>query len=146
MKNSKNIFGNFDLVPENEKGYVVELEKEFNISLPPVFRAFCQTFILNALKPDENHHIIHPNEELGYEGFQKTLRQRLTIYLNAGDYYKSHEMLPIATSGIHAGGICVSIENDSIYVLNEMTDERFVKISDNILNFIKELYQLNYLD
>ncbi|MBK6264770.1 SMI1/KNR4 family protein [Marivirga sp. S37H4] len=141
-----NIFGNFELVPNEQKGYVDELEKEFNVSLPPIFKTFCQTFVLNSLTPNENHHVIHPNEDLGYEGFRKSLVDRLKVYSNTGDYYQNDRMLPIITSGIHNGGICVSLDNDEIYVLNEMTDERFVKISKNIFEFISQLQQISFLN
>ncbi len=40
-----NLFGNFQLVPDQEKGYVEALEKKYNIMLPPVFKAFNQFFL-----------------------------------------------------------------------------------------------------
>ncbi|MFQ3576823.1 MAG: SMI1/KNR4 family protein [Cytophagales bacterium] len=138
-----NIFST--LVLEQNPAYVDELEAKYNIQLPPIFKAFVQTFEFGKFVPRPNHHIIHPNEDLGYEGFRLNLNERFDVYLNTGSYYQNDKMLPIITSGIHNGGICVSLNNDKIYVLNEMTKERFIEVSNNIFSFIAQLQQINYL-
>lgn len=143
----RNIFGNFDLVPENEKGYIEELEKEYGISLPPIFKVFCQTFVLNSLKPNENHHIFHPDEELGFDGFEFNLKELLGYYQEVGEPHSQRKMIPIATSSLHSGGICICYDNqnkDKIYVNDEMSDDDFTQVATDILDFISQIGQFNF--
>lgn len=144
----KNLFGNFELVPENEKGYVEELEKEFDISLPPVFKAFCQTFVLNSLKPDKDYRIFHPDEELGFYGFDFKIKELLDYFQEVGEPHSERKMLPIAISSIHSGGICVCLKSnsdiDKIFVNDEMSDDEFVEVSSDIFDFISQLDQFNF--
>lgn len=145
----KNIFRNFDLVPENEKGYVTELEEEFNISLPPVFKAFCQTFFLKSIRPSDSHYLLYQDEEVGFEAFEQSIEELISVYLEQGEYYQQSKMLPIATSGIHSGGICVGLDGaskDKIFVNNEVYANRFQLISDNILDFTTKLYEVHFDD
>ena len=139
-----NIFGTL-LLKQNPQ-YVEELEAKYNIQLPPIFKAFVKTFEFGKMISEPNHCIIHPNEELGYEGFRLSLEERLKVYHSVSNYYLNNKMLPIITSGIHDGGICISLVNDKIYVLNEMTDERFVEVAQDILIFFSQLQQINFLD
>jgi len=141
---ANHIFGT--LILEQNPAYVDELEVKYNIQLPPIFKAFVQTFEFGKFNPIPQHHIIHPDEDLGYEGFRLNLQERIEVYLKTGNYYQNDKMLPIITSGIHNGGICISLNNDQIYVLNEMRDERFVKVAINIFSFVSQLQQINYLD
>lgn len=143
----KNIFGNFDLVPENEKGYVAELEKEFNTSLPPIFKAFCQTFVLNSLKPDENHHIFHLDENLAFDEIESDLRNLMKSYLNESDYIKESKMFKFATSEIHSGGILISLEGDyidKVFVDIENESNRFTLVAESIFDFITQIQQYDY--
>ena len=143
----KNIFGNFDLVPKNEKGYVEKLEQEYDIFLPPIFKVFCQTFILNSLKPNNNHHLFHPDEELGFDGFEFNLKDLLGLYQEVGEPHFSRKMIPIATSSVHSGGICVcyGYENiDGVFVNDEMSDNDFVQIATNIFDFVSQIQQFNF--
>ncbi len=143
----KNIFGNFDLVPQNEKGYVEELEKEFNISLPPVFKTFCKTFILNSLKPDEGHHIFHPDENLAFDEIKYDLRNLMKSYLNESDYIKKFEMFKFATSQIHSGGILISLRGkniDKVFVDIENESGRFRFVAESIFDFITQIQQYDY--
>lgn len=143
----KNIFGNFELVPEIEKGYVEDLEKEFNIILPPIFKAFCQTFILNSLKPDEGHHIYHPDENLAFDEIEYDLRNLMKSFLNESDYIKESKMFKFATSEIHSGGIVISLEGkdiDKVFIDIENESTRFTFVAESIFDFITQIQQYDY--
>ena len=145
----KNLFGNFQLIPNDQKGYIEELEKKYNISLPPIFKAFNQTFIINSLKPDQDHHLYHLDEELGFEKFDFSIIEIIKLYLDVGEPHKTYKMLPIATSSMHSGGICVCLDdlnNDKIFINDEMSSEQFTLIANDILDFISQIKQFNYLE
>ncbi len=143
----KNIFGNFQITFESKQSDITELERKYEINLPPIFRLFCETFVLNSLKPDTDHHIFHPNEELGFDGFGFSLNELLEYFQNVGEPYQKMKMLPIATSSIHSGGICVCFDSenmDKIFQNDEMANDGFVEIGKNIFDFVKELEQFKY--
>lgn len=138
------ILGNFKVVSDNEKGYVEKLEQKYSISLPPIFKAFCKAVYLNSLKADEGYRLYHPDEELGFDGFEFTLNELLSYYLEVGEPHTKFKMIPIATSDIHAGGICLcydGINSDKIFVNDEMSNDQFVEVATDILDFISQLKQ-----
>lgn len=141
-----NLFGNFQLVPENKRGNVQELENKQNVSLPPLFKIFCGIFQLESLQADEGFRIYHPDEELGFYGFDFSLDELLGYFLEVGEPHTHRKMIPIATSEIHSGGICVCFEEgniDKIFVNDEMSDDGFIEVASNIFDFICQLKQFS---
>lgn len=141
----KNIFST--LVLEQNPSYVEELEKKHSIELPPIFKAFVQTFEFGKFNPTPQHEIIHPNNELGFDGFEHTLEEKINIYNNTGDYYQEQGLLPIIPSGIYAGGICLGISDeikDKIFLYVDGLNEKLRLISPDILQFIKQLKDVHW--
>ena len=138
------------LVLEQNPAYVDELEAKYNIQLPPVFKAFVQTFEFGKFVPRPEHKIKHPNNKhIGSIAFDLTLEEVLNVYLEQGDYYQSDKVLPIITSGIYASGICVGIADnnrDEITLYVAGIDEKLRLISPNILQFISELKEIHWDD
>ena len=141
----KNIFGY--LLLEQNPNYVGELEEKYNIQLPPIFKAFVQTFEFGKLETEPKHSLKHPNEELGFGGLETHLENKFIAYSEIGDYYQTDMMLPIIPSGIYAGGICLGLKDenaDGIFLYTEDWDEKFELISENILKFVSELRQVHW--
>lgn len=139
MENSRNIFST--LVLEQNPSYVEELEKKYNIELPPVFKAFVQTFEFGKFQPLPEHKIIHPNEEICYDGFLYTLEENMDLYKDYNELYVQPKLLQIANS-CYQNGICLDIENDKILLYKDIKD--YVVISENILHFFSQLKQVHW--
>jgi SMI1-KNR4 cell-wall len=142
---NNHIFANLSL--EKNPQYVDELEIKYSIKLPPIFKAFVQTFEFGKFNPSPQHLIIHPNKDLGYDGFEHSLERKITIYNEAGEYFQTPKMFPIATSGIYGGGFCVGLEGDfidKICVNFETIENKFEVIAPNILQFIAELKEVHW--
>lgn len=140
-----NIFGT--LVLEQNPAYVEELEAKYNIKLPPIFKAFVQTFEFGKFNPSPQHLIVHPNQDLGYDGFNQSLETKFTIYQEQGDYFQKDNMMPIASSGIFGSGICVCLQGenkDMLFVNTETIENKFEVIASNILQFISELREIHW--
>lgn len=140
-----NIFST--LVLEQNPAYVDELEAKFNIKLPPIFKAFVQTFEFGKFNPRPQHKIKHPNKDYGSIAFDLKLDEVLNVYIEQGEYYQYDKILPIITSGIYASGICVGISEDNqdaIFLYIGGIDEKLRLISPNILQFIAELQEIHW--
>lgn len=143
MENSKNIFST--LVLEQNPSYVEELEKKYNIQLPPIFKAFVQTFEFGKFEPTPKHKIMHSNEDIGYDGFGLNLEKDIKIYFNQGDTYTKPKVLPIITSGFYHYGICLGIDNnnaDKIFLFED--PEEITLIANNILEFTSQLKEVHW--
>jgi len=104
---------------EQNPGYVDELETKYSTILPPIFKAFVQTFEFGKFNPTPQHVIIHPNRDLGFDGMENNLENKFIAYTGAGDYYQEPKVFPIIPSGIYAGGICLGVSElnkDSIFL------------------------------
>ncbi len=144
MTNS-NIFGT--LVLEQNPAYVDELEEKYNIQLPPIFKAFVQTFEFGKMNPSPQHLIIHPNKDLGFDGMEDNLENKFIAYTDSGDYYHVPKVFPIIPSGIYAGGFCVGLSSenkDKILVNFETIENKFEVIATDILHFIAELKEVHW--
>lgn len=140
-----NIFG--ALVLEQNPKYVNELEAKYNIQLPPIFKAFVQTFEFGKMNPSPQHKIKHPNKELGFGGIENNLQNKFIAYTESGEYYLEKQMFPIIQSGIYSGGFCLGLigENiDKIYLYTEDWDNKFELVADNILQFISQLKEVHW--
>lgn len=142
---NNHIFATLSL--EKNPQYVDELEKKYSIKLPPIFKAFVQTFEFGKFNPSAQHKIIHPNQELGYNGFENTLEKKMKIF-NDPDYeYATLKVFPIIPSGIYQYGICVGLEkemSDRIFLFVDGLNETIRLISPNILHFIAELKEVHW--
>lgn len=142
---NNNIFATLSL--EQNPAYVEELEAKYNIQLPPIFKAFVQTFEFGKFNPSPQHIIIHPNQNLGYDGFNQSLETKFTIYQEQGDYFQKDSMMPIASSGIFGSGICVCLQGenkDILFVNTETIENKFEVVAPNILKFIAELKEIHW--
>jgi hypothetical protein len=140
-----NIFSTLTL--EQNPGYVDELEAKYKILLSPIFKAFVQTFEFGKFNPSPQHKIIHPNKELGYNGFEHSLEKKVKIYNDLDFDYKNLGILPIIPSGIYQHGICVGLENekkDNIYLYVDGVSETLRLIAPNILRFISEFKEIHW--
>jgi hypothetical protein len=64
-----NIFSTLTL--EQNPAYVDELEAKYHIQLPPIFKAFVQTFEFGNMNPSPQHLIIHPNQDIASNLFNR---------------------------------------------------------------------------
>lgn len=145
MENSRNIFST--LVLEQNPSYVEELEKKYNIELPPVFKAFVQTFEFGKFKPSPKHRILHINNKIGYDGFELTLEKYIGVYKDQDDLYINEELLPVAVSGFYDFGICLGIgkdNSDKIILFEHNYDNGLTEIASNILEFISQLKEVHW--
>lgn len=138
MENSRNIFST--LVLEQNPSYVEELEKKYNIELPSIFKAFVQTFEYGKFNLTPGHNIIHSNEDLGYDGFGRSLERDIKIYFNQDEIYTNPQLLPIISSGFYHHGICLSLKNDNIILFKGYEEHSL--IAQNILEFITQLREI----
>lgn len=142
---NNNIFGNLSL--EQNPKYVDELEAKYSIKLPPIFKAFVQTFEFGKFNPSPQHLIIHPNKNLGFDGMESNLENKFIAYAEAGDYYQAQKVFPIIPSGIYASGFCVGLSNenaDKIFVNFETIENKFDVLASNIFQFISELKEVHW--
>ncbi len=145
MENQKNIFST--LVLEQNPSYVEELEKKYNIELPPIFKAFVQTFEFGKFEPTPKHRILHSNEKIGYDGFELTLEKYIQVYQDQDDLYINEKLLPIAVSGFYHFGICLGIgkdNTDKIILFEHNYDNGLTLIANNILEFISQLKEVHW--
>lgn len=145
MENQKNIFST--LVLEQNPSYVEELEKKYNIELPPIFKAFVQTFEFGKFEPKPEHIIIHPNEDLGFEEMDNNLEDKFKAYTEIGDFYQTPKVFPIIPSGIYSSGFCVGLSGDNTdkILINYGTIENtFEIVSPHILDFFSKLKEVHW--
>ena len=139
----KNIFST--LVLEQNPSYVEELEKKYNIELPPIFKAFVQTFEFGKFELTPKHKILHTDENIGYESFNSSLEKAIKVYYDQDELYTTPKLLPIIISGFYHYGICVGIgkdNNDKIFLFEDYDDLTF--ISKNILEFTSQLKEVHW--
>jgi len=137
----ENIFGRFEVRPiTNEvRSNIDLLQDEYDVIIPPLLRVFVETFKIDSFN---RRGICHYNEEVGFHNFDNSIERNLEVYKEQGNYYQDKKMLPIATSGIHSGGICVGLvgdEVDKVFIDNESYDSRFEKVAENIFEFVQGL-------
>lgn len=142
---NNNIFGTLSL--EQNPKYVDELEEKYSIKLPPIFKAFVQTFEFGKFNPTHEHFIIHPNEDLGYDGMEENLENKFIAYTTVGEYFQVPKMFPIIPSGIYGGGFCIGLtgENtDKLFLYVDGANEIFRQIAPDIFQFIKQLKEVHW--
>ena len=142
---NNNIFATLSI--EQNPAYVDELEVKYNIQLPPIFKAFVQTFEYGILKISPQHIIIHPNRDLGYDGMEGNLENKFIAYKESGDFFQVPKAFPIIPSGIYGSGFCVGLTGeytDKILVNFETIENKFEVIAPNILQFIAELKEVHW--
>lgn len=140
-----NIFNT--LVLEQTPQYVEELEAKYNIQLPPIFKAFVQTFEFGKFNPKPQHIIIHPNDDLGFDGIEENLENKFVAYTEVGDFFQIPMAFPIIPSGIYGSGFCIGlsgVHSDKILINTETIENVFEVISPNILQFIAELKEVHW--
>lgn len=140
-----NIFSTLTL--EQNPAYVDALEAKYNILLPPIFKAFVQTFEFGKFNPSPQHRIIHPNSDFGFDGMENNLENKFIAYTEVGEYYQDPKVLPIIPSGIYAGGICLGISDfnlDNIFLYVDGLHEKLRLISPDIFQFIKQLQEVHW--
>jgi hypothetical protein len=142
---NNNIFAT--LILEQNPAYVDELEAKYNIQLPPIFKAFVQTFEFGKFNPSPQHIVIHPNKDLGYDGMEENLENKFIAYNEAGDFFQVPKAFPVIPSGIYGSGFCVGLfgeHTDKILVNFETIENKFEVIAPNILQFISELKEVHW--
>ncbi|GAA3522701.1 hypothetical protein GCM10022393_41670 [Aquimarina addita] len=140
----KNIFST--LVLEQDPSYVEKLEKKYDIELPPVFKAFVQTFKFGEFEPTSQHDVIHKDEKIGYDGFNTSLERSIEVYNSQGEFYTKPKLLPIIISGFYHQGICLDLKKkpDQILLMKDHND--LVLVANNILEFISQLQEVHWND
>ncbi|MFK7900273.1 MAG: SMI1/KNR4 family protein [Cyclobacteriaceae bacterium] len=138
MGNSKNIFST--LVLEQNPSYVEELEKKYNIELPPIFKAFCQTFKYGKFNPSPKHDIEHTNDDIGYTGIELNLEECILVGLDEPEMYVDLNLFPIIVSGYYHFGICLGFGKDNAdQILLYQDHDNLALVANNILEFIRQL-------
>jgi len=103
--------------------------------------------VVGKFNPTPKHWIKHPNEDLGYDGFDLTLEENINVFLEQGDYYQKPNVISFATSGIYGSGFCIGlsgVHSDKILINTETIENVFEVISPNILQFIAELKEVHW--
>ena len=143
-----NPFQHFEIRPD--KKHVSELEEKFQIQLPPLFKLFNETFILESFKQPnlDGFWVNYPDEEVGFSDFECSLEFNINNYI---EQYAPNEMLsglmPFATSGIYHNGICVGLEGiyrDKICIQIEINNWEVKVINENIFEFIQDLVYVDH--
>ncbi|HEY8898679.1 MAG TPA: SMI1/KNR4 family protein [Niastella sp.] len=142
---NNNIFATLSL--EQNPQYVGELEAKYSIKLPPILKAFLETFEFGKLTPSPQHTILHPNRDLGFDGMEDNLENKFIAYTEAGDYFQAPKVFPIIPSGIYGSGFCIGLtgENtDKVLINFETIENKFEVIAPNILQFIAQLKEVHW--
>lgn len=134
------------LILEDNPAYVEELEKKYNIELPPVFKAFVQTFKFGEFNPTPKHDVIHKDEKIGYDGFNTSLETAIEVYNSQGEFYTKPMLLPIIISGFYHQGICLSLNNNPDQILLVKDHNDIVLIANHVLEFISQLKEIHWDD
>ena len=143
-----NPFQHFEIRPD--KKHVSELEEKFQIQLPPIFKIFNETFILESFaQPNrEGFWVNYPDDEVGFSGFDCSLEFNIDNYLKEyahNNIFKG--LLPFASSGIYPSGICVGLEGanrDKICIQVEINNWEVKVINENIFEFIQDLVYVDH--
>jgi hypothetical protein len=142
---NNNIFSTLSL--EQNPQYVSELEAKYAIKLPPILKAFLETFEFGKFTPSPQHVIIHPNKDLGFDGMESNLESKFIAYTEIGDFFQVPKVFPLITSGIYSSGFCIGLtgENtDSVLINFETIENKFEVIAPNILQFIAQLKEVHW--
>jgi hypothetical protein len=140
-----NIFSTLSLEPNPQ--YVNELEAKYSIKLPPILKAFVQTFEFGKCTPSPQHLIIHPNSDLGFDGMEGNLEEKFIIYTELGDFFQVPKVFPLIPSGIFGSGFCIGLagENiDKVLINFETIENKFEVIAPDILQFIAQLKEVHW--
>ena len=119
-----------------------DLETKFSVQFPPIFTLFMETFELSLL-PSKKFIAYFPDEEVGFAEFNSDMHKNISVYLSEPSYCEKG-MLPIASSGIHSGGICIGLhgsERDKIF-LSEPARMKYRLLDDNIFEFVRGLIEV----
>lgn len=143
-----NPFQHFSIRPD--KGEISALELSNGISLPPLFKVFNETFVLDSFQQPnrEGYWIVHPNPLTGFDDFSISIEFTIKNYLaqyagNAG----LDGFLPFASSGMHAFGICVGLRDpfvDKVCLHFSSKDSDMTIINNNIFEFVQDLVYVNH--
>ncbi len=140
----KNIF--HTLILERNPKYVELLEEKYKINLPPVFKAFVQTFEFGKFSPSSEHFVIHRDKDICYDDFELNLEENIRVFYDQDDLYTKPKLLPIMSSCYHFG-ICLGIgEKNADQIILYKDIGHFQLISNNILEFITQLKEIHWDD
>lgn len=114
------------------------LEGKYGLIIPPIFRIYLSNF---KYEPFEKQVIFLPDEEIGFGNFGNNIEEAIHGSLHVDDEFSERKMIQFASSGIHAGGLCIGTQGEDIDIvfLDSEEKERFVKIADNIFHFLRGL-------
>lgn len=135
------------LIIEDNPTYVEELEKKYNIQLPPIFKAFVQTFKFGEFNATPKHDIIHQDDKIGYDGFNDSLEAAIEVYNSQGEFYTNPKLLPVIISGFYHQGICLSLNDnnpDQILLVKDHND--ITLVANHILEFTSQLKEIHWDD
>ena len=142
---NNNIFSTLSL--EQKKQYVDGLEAKYSIKLPPILKAFVETFEFGKFTPSPQHLIIHPNNDLGFDGMESNLENKFIAYTEMGDFFQVPKVFPLIPSGIYSSGFCIGLTGESIdkvLVNFETIENKFEVVAPNILQFIAQLKEVHW--
>lgn len=119
---------------------ILAIEKKYSMTLPPLLKLFLETFKVGKLS---GHVLYFPNQEVGFDNFLPSIEDMIacSISPDEDEEFLEKKLIPIATSGIHSGGICVGMmgEFKDKIVLDTDYLDRFKVINDNIFEFVRGL-------
>lgn len=137
-----NPFAAFELQDKNSLSTLIKYAQNNEVELPPIFKLFISTFKIESATPPEDHYLVHNDPELGFEGFEISISERIDVYADSPEFYQSKALLPFADSGIYSTGICVGFDisnADKILVEDEAGSGGLKVVATNIFEFIKAL-------
>jgi len=137
------------------------LEKKYHISVPPLLRLFCETFVINGEEDIDIYNEMYlppstelnklrnctmyeymPNEEVMFSHFV-SLEFALSNMGN-DDAWVENQHIPIGVSGFNGGIVIGTKLHEQDYVILEDPDGlvQYTKIADNIFEFVRGLTQI----
>lgn len=114
------------------------IEEEYGLVIPPVFKVFLKNF---KYEPFEKQVVYVPDENLGFGNFGDNIVEAIKGSLYVDDEFSEKKLIQFASSGIHAGGLCVGthgVDSDVVFLDSEES-ERFIRVADNIFHFMRGL-------
>lgn len=137
-----NPFAAFELQDKNSLSTLIKYAQNNEVELPPIFKLFISTFKIESATPPEDHYLVHSDPELGFEGFEISISERIDVYADSPEFYQSKALLPFADSGIYSTGICIGIGSDNtdkVFIEDELSPIGLKEIAPNIFEFVSQL-------
>lgn len=124
-----------------------ELEKGFNLAIPPIYRSFVEVFDSIAgdiIKAESNHletlsyfrYVDAKGNDLMFEGFMDVADS--LMYRDNSDSWVENKVMPISSHS-HGGAIVIGYSTENMDKLYFEYDQGLVLLENHIYSFIRNL-------